>query len=56
MLMRIIITNKKSFQVIEWINIVSVRISGANWIVTNSSGVSSPYPLDTYNVRILGVQ
>lgn len=53
--MRIIVTNKRSFQVIEWINVKSIEISGTNWVVTNTSNVSASYPIADYNVRILGV-
>lgn len=53
--MRIIVTNKRSFQVIEWINVKSIEISGSNWVVTNISNVSASYAIADYNVRILGV-
>lgn len=56
MLMKIIVTNKKSFQVIEWINVKRVEIVGTNWIVTNISDVSTAYAIADYNVRILGVR
>lgn len=53
--MRIIVTNKKSFQVIEWINVKRVEIVDTNWVVTNIANVSAPYAISDYNVRILGV-
>lgn len=56
MLMRIIVTNKKSFQVIEWINVKRIEIVGTDWRVTNIADVSTPYAIADYNVRILGVR
>ena len=53
--MKIVVTNKKTFQVIEWINVKRVEISGANWVVTNTADVTASYAISDYNVRILGV-
>ena len=53
--MKVVVTNKKTFQVIEWTNIVRIELSGTNFIVTNSSNVSGTYAVADYNVHILGV-
>ena len=53
--MKIVVTNKKTFQVIEWINVKRIEISGTNWVVTNIANVSSSYAVSDYNVHILGV-
>lgn len=53
--MKIVVTNKKTFQVVEWINVKRVEISGTNWVVTNIANVSTSYAISDYNVHILGV-
>ena len=53
--MRIVVTNKRTFQVIEWINVKRIEIVGANWVVTNIADVQTPYAIADYNVHILGV-
>ena len=53
--MKVVVTNKKTFQVIEWTNIVKIELSGTNFIVTNASNVSGTYAVADYNVHIRGV-
>jgi len=53
--MKIVVTNKKTFQVIEWINVKRIEISGTNWVVTNIANVSTSYAIADYNVHIMGV-
>lgn len=53
--MRIVVTNKRTFQVIEWINVKSIVLSGTNIVITNINNVSTPYAIADYNVHILGV-
>ena len=53
--MKIVVTNKRTFQVIEWINVKSIVLSGTNIVITNINDVSTPYAIADYNVYILGV-
>lgn len=53
--MKIVVTNKRTFQVVEWINVKRIEIVGTNWLVTNIADVSTPYAISDYNVHILGV-
>lgn len=56
-MMKVIVTNRRSFQVIEWINVKSIVISqaGTHIIVTNASGGEGQYAIADYNVHIVGV-
>lgn len=53
--LKIIITNKKTFDVIQREDIIAVRVEEPWWYVKKTDLTEVPYTLSDFNIRILGV-
>lgn len=53
--LKIIITNKKTFDVIQREDITAVRVAEPWWYVKKTDGTEVLYTLSDFNIRILGV-
>lgn len=53
--MKVIITNKKTFDVVERDNIINIAVSDPYWNLTKDDNVVVQYTLVDFNVHIMGV-